>query len=150
MNEVSEVHERILLKRLINKELDALYACASSLGRSMGRVFAGDARSQLRNLESIASAATRTSTLKNHVKNQTGKDTKRKTWASEQDGSLLGVATLALLDDLAGRSTEIARVLPHGGTDEDGRELARSIEIELQRGVVQTAVCAALYGGALS
>lgn len=141
---------RIQLKRRIDRDLDELYKAANELGEEMGKLFTADNRSQLRNLETVAAAATRTSALKNHVKNQTGKDRLRRepeqTWALQRGAASLGEKLLALLDALGGRATSIVSALPLGDFDQEGRdELARTVEIELQRGVVQTAVCAALY-----
>ncbi|WP_437743776.1 hypothetical protein WMF39_01495 [Sorangium sp. So ce1504] len=140
---------RIELKRRIDRDLDELYKEANSLGEEMGKLFTSFNRSQLRNLETVAAAATRTSALKNHVKNQTGKDRLRptnQTWALQCGAKSLGEKLLALLDALGGRATSIVSALPLGDLDQEARdELARTVEIELQRGVVQTAVCAALY-----
>ena len=86
---------RIELKRRIDRDLDQLYKQANELGEEMGKLFKTDSRSQLRNLETLAAAATRTSALKNHVKNQTGKDRlrrdqKKQTWALLHGGKSLG------------------------------------------------------------
>ena len=144
------VVDRIRLRQLIDRDLDACYQEATELGKKMGQRLSGEHQSQLRHLESIAAAATRTSALKNHVKNQTGKDRTRKepqTWACPVEGRPLGEQTLELLEKLGGRAATIVKTLaPAGLAEEDQRELARSVEIELQRGLVQTAVCAALYG----
>jgi hypothetical protein len=143
---------RIRLKHFIDVELDGLYQEAENLGVAMGKLFTEAKRSQLRNLESVAAAATRTSALKNHVKTQTGKDRLRyeqnQTWArKEKEGDVsLGVQTLHLLERLDGRAAGIVKKLAIDGSDDEQSELARIVEIELQRGVVQTAVCAALYG----
>lgn len=142
------VVERMKLKRLIDQELDGLYERASNLGKDMGRLFTLGNRSQLRNLETVAAAATRTSILKNHIKNQTGKDRLRyeqnQTWA--KDDSSLGRQAMKLLDDLRSHAITVVTTLEIDTTDEKGKELSRTLEIELQRGVIQTAVCAALYG----
>jgi len=142
------VRERIRLKQLIDEKLDKLYKPAEQLGEAMGQVFTKDHRSQLRNLETVAGAATRSSALKNHVKNQTGKDSSRKepkTWALQDKGKCLGERTLGLLNELGKHATDIAEALWDGAPQDEQAELARTVEIELQRGVVQTAVCAALY-----
>ncbi|WP_437600240.1 hypothetical protein WMF28_01605 [Sorangium sp. So ce590] len=141
---------RVELKRRIDRDLDELYKQANELGEEMGKLFKAYNRSQLRNLETVAAAATRTSALKNHVKNQTGKDRLRlesnQTWALQRGAKSLGEKLLALLDALGGRATNIVSALPPGNLDQEARDdLARTVEIELQRGVVQTAVCAALY-----
>jgi len=146
----NELSVRVDLKRRIDRDLDKLYARANELGEGMGKLFKTHSRSQLRNLETVAAAATRTSALKNHVKNQTGKDRVRfeqnQTWAHKREGTSLGEELLALLDGLAARAVSIVSALPLGDLDQEGRdELARTVEIELQRGVVQTAVCAAIY-----
>lgn len=141
---------RIELKRRIDRELDELYKQATELGEEMGELFTIYNRSQLRNLEAVAAAATRTSALKNHVKNQTGKDRLRpepnQTWARQRGDKNLGEKLLGILDALGGRATRIVSALPLDNLDQEARDdLARIVEIELQRGVVQTAVCAALY-----
>ncbi len=142
----SELIERVRIKQRVDRELDLLYERAKALGEEMGILFKAYSRSQLRNLETVAAAATRTSILKNHVKNQTGKDRLRyeqhQTWA--RGAPSLGERTLTLLDELGGRAAVIVAPLPIKD-EEDRHDLARSVEIELQRGVVQTAVCAALY-----
>lgn len=140
------VGKRIQLKQLVDRELDQLYKRAVELGVMMGELFL-DNRSQLRNIETVAAAATRTSALKNHVKNQTGKDRLRRpenqTWARGERS--LGARTLNLLDELGAHAASIVQRAAVDGTDDERAELARTVEIELQRGVVQTAVCAALY-----
>lgn len=146
MAEKMSVRERIELKQLIDRELDGLYERASALGRLMGKYFGEANRSQLRNLETVAAAATRTSALKNHVKNQTGKD-RGKSWAVNTGESTLGAQVLQLLEALPGRAAIVVENAKIKGSPEERRELARGVEIDLQRGVVQTAVCAALYAG---
>lgn len=147
MSDLLTVQQRIRLKQIIDRRLDGLYTRASELGKQMGAAFGSEAKSQLRNLESIASAATRTSALKNHVKNQTGKDKGKETWADGEAGESLGERVLQLLDDLVGVSLEVVEELKHDGAEEERRELARTVELELQRGLVQTAVCSALWHG---
>ncbi len=139
--------KRMQLKKLIDQELDKLYQPFSTLGKAMGELFGRGNLAQLRNLESVAAAATRTSWLKNHIKNQTGKDRLRfqnnQTWA--RNGSALGRQALELLDDLGAHAVNIVKKLEIDPGQEAGQELARTVEIELQRGLVQTAVCTALY-----
>jgi hypothetical protein len=53
---------------------------------------------------------------------------------------------LTLLDELGRTAVGIVTALGLEASAEDGLELARTVEIELQRGLVQTAVCTALYG----
>ncbi len=146
MAEKLSVRKQIELKQLIDRELDGLYERASTIGRLMGEYFGEANKSQLRNLEAVAAAARRTSALKNHVKNQTGKD-RGKSWAVSTGESTLGGQVLKLLEDLGGRASLIVENAKIEGSAEDRRDLARGVEIELQRGVVQTAVCAALYAG---
>lgn len=154
----SDMLVRIEIKHRVDQALDRLYPRAAGLGREMGELFLTGARSQMRGLEAVVGAATRTSALKNHVKRQTGKDRLRsarlQTWARSTGGEAvssgfqsLGDKFLALLDDLPAQSAEIVRDLPSTlGEATSSGELARTVEIELQRGLVQTAVCAALYG----
>lgn len=145
MPEQLSVLERIQLKQCIDQELDGLYQRASELGQLMGTYFGTTSRSQLRNLEAVVGAATRTSALKNHIKNQTGKD-RDKSWSLKIDGVSLGDKALAFIESLGGRAAVVVEKAEL--TDDpvrDQNKITRMIEIELQRGVVQTAVCAALY-----
>lgn len=156
---------RILVRRkqLIDRRLDALYATVSELGKQMGELIgtaAGDSgKSQLRNLEAVVAAATRTSALKNHIKNQTGKDRgknqtgndrgnreERRTWARPLPGGSLGEKLLSMVEGLGGHATVIVKQSEFTGAEEERREWERQVEIELQRGVVHTLVCTALYG----
>lgn len=149
MLEQLSVLERVQLKQLIDQELDSMYELASNLGQQMGLLFGKESRSQLRKLEAVAGAATRTSALKNHIKNQTGKDRglkePKQTWSKTVNGVSLGEQVLACVEKLGGRASAVAAKSKLKGSDEDINELARFIELELQRGVVQTSVCTALY-----
>ncbi len=140
--------QRVALKPIIDTELDGLYNEASKLGQLMGRLFGATGRSQLRNLETVVSAATRTSALKNHIKNQTGKD-RGVSWALKPKGCdlSLGTQVLQFVEQLGSRAKAIVERAQMAGTPEHKADLAREVEIELQRGVVQTAVCTALYAG---
>ncbi|MCG8424903.1 MAG: hypothetical protein MJE77_44020 [Proteobacteria bacterium] len=141
---------RIRMQRRVDRRLDALYAEASALGKTMGKVFAQRNRSQLRNLAAVVASATRTSTLKNHVKNQTGKNRGRRsepTWTAENPS--IGQQALTLLDKLGGQARDIVAETAAEPTvemtEDSRRELARTVELDLQRGVVHTLVCAAEY-----
>lgn len=146
---------RILVRRkqLIDRRLDALYETMSELGKQMGKLIGTAAnnsgKSQLRNLEAVVAAATRTSALKNHIKNQTGKDrgsrADRRTWARPISGGSIGEKLLAMVEGLGGYATAIVKDSEFTGPEEERREWERQVEIELQRGVVHTIVCTALY-----
>lgn len=144
MLEQLSVRQRVELKQLIDQELDCLYEQASKLGRLMGTFFGTTSRSQLRNLEAVVGAATRTSALKNHIKNQTGKD-RDESWSQKTDGKSLGAQTLELVEQLSSRAATVTQKLRLAGSTDELTDVVRFVEIELQRGVVQTAVCAALY-----
>ncbi len=143
--------DRIRLKQFVDRELDKLYTDASKLGMTLGSLFTGTNTSQLRNMESVVSAATRTSDLKNYIKNQVGKDIQREEkkkngWSLPNENSS-GRQTLKLIDSLPDRARSIVKELALNASTDVQHELARITEIDLQRGVVETVVCTALYSG---
>lgn len=64
--------------------------------------------SQVRNLQHIVFTATRFTAITNFVKNQIGKDSDKKYWASRENGAMVGEIVLEALDTLRKQAEKIA------------------------------------------